>query len=117
MEKIKMGIDKETIPTSIWVSIDNKEEYIKQLLKNSKETQDSKNQLLLTLDGHSFEPSEYYFEESDNEIVISGELISPNGKSYIGINIPLSDTLLIDILQHAINKLNKVKTFMECMNR
>ena len=69
----------------------------------------------MTLEGHTFEMDEYYFDPKENEISFSGMMTSEEGDSFISVSIPLSDSILIDILQYSIKKLNKLKTVMETM--
>ena len=117
--KMKMGIDKETKPTMMNIVLDNKPDYIKELKEQANEDgqneEKDSNKISLTLDKHSFDMEEYYYDEEDNEIVISGTMSSTKGKSFVFITIPLSDIVLIDIMQGAIKKLNKLKTAMESL--
>ena len=114
-----MGIDKETKPTMINIVLDNNPDYIKELKEqaNEDEQNDEKNsnKISLTLDKHSFDMGEYYYDEEDNEIMISGTMSSTKGESFVFITIPLSDIVLIDIMQGAIKKLNKLKMAMEAL--
>lgn len=112
-----MGIDEETKPTNVFISIEDNKEYINRLRKVSEEEgiNDEKKYLLIINDEHSFEMNEYYFD-NDGTINVSGVLKSQLGETYISFNIPLSDTVLIDILQHSIKKLNKFKTVLETLN-
>ena len=115
-----MGIDKETSPNWVNIVIDDNKEYLDELREQA--TEDGQNdgadpkKLSLTLDKGSFEMGEYYYDEKENEILISGEVKSSKGMSYIGINIPLSDIVMIDIINGAIKKLNKLKTALEALN-
>lgn len=114
-----MGIDKETQPRWVNLVVDNNPSYHKELKDQAEEdgqNEDGANKLSITMDKHSFEMCEYYFDDKDNEIMISGTLKSPSGETYLGVNIPLSDTVLIDILQYAIKKLNKLKTALETLS-
>ncbi len=114
-----MGIDKETKPTMLNIVLDNNPGYIKELKEQANEDgqndEKDSNKISLTLDKHSFDMGEYYYEEDDNEIMISGTMTSTKGSTYIFITIPLSDIVLIDIMQGAIKKLNKLKTAMESL--
>ena len=114
-----MGIDKETTFSSMWFQLDNTPQHIKALKKNFEDNVDSEEgkppQLLITNDTHTFMPEEVYYDEADNAINISGSIKGAAGEGYIGVNMPLSDILLIDILQMAIKKLNKLKTAMESL--
>ncbi len=114
-----MGIDKETKPTALNIVMDNTSDYINELKKQADEDgqndEKDKNKISLNLDKHSFDMDEYYYDEEDNSIVISGGMTSSKGESYVYITIPLSDIVLIDIMQGAIKKLNKLKTAMESL--
>lgn len=117
--KTKMGIDKKTIPTYINVVLDYNPEYIKLLKKQAEEhdqNQEGKIRLSLTEDKHAFQMEEYYFEDTTNSITITGNMVSDKGESFLSIQIPLSDTVLVDILQHAVKRLNKLKTVLETLN-
>ncbi len=113
-----MGVDTKTQPTYINIVLDDNSEYLNVLRKQAEEedqNQDGETKLSLTNDKHVFNTEEYYFEDDSNSLFISGEMISDKGKSYISICIPLSDIVLIDILQYATKKLNKLKTAMETL--
>jgi len=112
-----MGIDKQTQPKWINIVIDNNPKYHKELKIQADidgQNDDGENKLSITMEKHSFEPSEIYFED-DGTFLISGNLKSVNGETYIGINIPLSDIVLVDILQYALKRLNKLKTALETL--
>ena len=118
-----MGIDKETKPTYVNIILDKNPKYLKTLSDQAEEDgqnetskdEEPRNRLSLTMDKHSFDMEEYYFDENDNEIFISGTMKSSEGESYVCITIPLSDIVLIDILEHACKKLNKLKNVMESL--
>lgn len=113
-----MGIDKETVPTYINVVIDDKPGYLSLLRKQAQEDgqNDEGGKKLSVIDNnHRFTMEEYYYDEKDNNLVITGNLQSLEGQTFIGICIPLSDMVLIDIMQGAIKKLNKLKTVLETL--
>ena len=115
-----MGIDKETVPKWINIVVDDDPNYLKKLREQANEDgqNDDKKEtkkFSITADKQSFTMEEYYFEEDDNCLMISGYLQGTQGQTYIAINIPLSDVVLIDILQYGIKKLNKLKTAMETL--
>lgn len=116
----KMGIDKETEPTYVNFVIDDNPKYLNTLRKQAEEDgqndEKGEKRLSITNDKHSFTMEEYYYEEGDNELIISGNLQGTEGSTYISISIPLSDTVLIDIIQGAIKKLNKLKTALETLS-
>ena len=112
-----MGIDKITQPNSIWVTFPKK--MVKTLYDkaNSEGINDEEevDDCLITDDLGSFEVSEYYFDESEGSINYSGEIITEKGKVYVSFDVPLSDTVLIDIMEHTVKKLNKLKSVMESL--
>ena len=115
-----MGIDKTTEPRYVNVVIDDNKEYLETLRKQAQEDGqndlDEGKKLSITEDKHSFTMEEYYYDEKENEITITGYLQGSNGQSFISICIPLSDTVLIDIIQGSIKKLNKLKTALETLS-
>ena len=114
-----MGIDRETKPTMMNIVLDNNPDYIKELKEQANEDgqndEKDSNKISLTLDKHNFDMEEYYYDEENNEITISGTISSTKGESFVFIIIPLSDIVMIDIIQGAIKKLNKLKTAMESL--
>jgi len=117
-----MNIDKETIPTYLNVVMEDSASFIEQLRKQADEDgqnesldADEKKKLSLTLDTGAFDMEEYYFDSSDSEIVFSGNIVSSVGKTWVSFNIPLSDMVLIDILEHSVKRLNKLKTVLETL--
>ena len=116
-----MGIDKTT-KISCSVSIEDNKKYLATLRKNADENGfnddleegETKN-LLLDDEPHSVSTEEYYFDSYDETIHYSGELTGSEGKSYISFNIPLSDIVLIDIIDHSLKKLSKLKSAMESL--
>ena len=114
----KMEIDKETQPSYINIVLDDNPQYLKVLKEQANEdgqNDEKEKRLSLTLDKHSFEMEEYYFDESDNSITISGSMKSTKGESWVSFSIPLSDKILIDILEYSTNKLKKLKTALETL--
>ena len=116
-----MGVDKKTKINYICINIEDTKKYIDTMRKRAEEdgmNDASGNVKYLTLsdNDHSFEMEEYYFDENSNEILINGTMKSSVGETLISMNIPLSDIVLLDILQHAIKKLNKLKTALETLS-
>ena len=120
-----MGIDKESSLGHLNIVVPDTKEVLKKLRQQAEA--DSQNEgldegepkkLSLTNDFGSFRMEEYYFDDSLNsaEITISGEYESIEGKVWVSFSVPLSDTVLIDILQHSIKKLNKLKTALETLS-
>ena len=115
-----MGIDRDTAPRFINFVLEDTPKYLKSLREqaNADGQNDDKEdikKLSLTCDNHSVTIDEYYFEEADNELNICGEMLSSNGSTYYSLAIPLSDVVLIDILQYSLKKLAKLKTAMETL--
>ena len=114
-----MGIDKKTVPSFVNVVLDNNKDYLKELKEQADEDGQSEekenSKLSLTMEKHSFEMDEYYYDDDNNEITVSGNMISTKGQSYVSICIPLSDVVLIDIISGALKKLNKLKTTLEAL--
>ena len=111
-----MTIDNTTKPTRINIVVDDKPKYLdflrEQALEDGQSEEDIK-RMSITLDKVGFLTDEFYYDEGENEIHISGSLDSDKGESYISIDIPLSDVLLIDILTAGVKRLNKLKTVLE----
>ena len=113
-----MSVDNTTEPRFISLTVEKNTEYLKQLAENAVVeglNYDGIVNLLIGKDEHSWDPIEYYFDPEENEINLSGTLISSKGKTHIYLTIPLSDEVLIDILTHSIKKLNKLKTAIESL--
>lgn len=117
-----MGVDRTTPLSFFSITVDNRPQYIKDLIKQANEDDQNNTSIIkergcnafsITSGGHSFKTDEYYFE--DNEITISGEAISPNGKTNIYLSIPISDEVLIDILANSMKRLGKLKTALETL--
>ena len=119
-----MGIDRTTKIDFMNIVIDDNKIYLDELRHQAEKDGQNSSELIkergckvlsLTMDDHSFNTEEIYFDENGNNIYISGEMTSSNGKSSIYLVIPLSDIVLIDILEYALKKLNKLKTAMETL--
>jgi hypothetical protein len=116
-----MGIDTTTKPSGLSITIDDTSKYLAHLRKraevegmNDSGTESSKKYLMVTDLDHNFVMEEYYF--SEGELYISGSLKSDDGITSIYLIVPVSDTVMMDILQHAIKKFNKLKTALEAMS-
>ena len=109
-----MGIDNST-KISVEIDIDDNPKYLSKLRKRHKEDNEENNRkgLKLYTDKHKIRTDEYLFEKG--AIIYNGEMESDEGTSYVHLEIPLSDTVLIDILQHSIKRLNKLKTALETL--
>jgi len=117
-----MGIDRETAPRFFYVAIDDNKKYLDALRKQAEEQGQNEGleegepkSILLGDEGHSFEVEEYYFDEHDAELIVSGNMKSNEGKSFYSFAIPLSDIVMIDILNYSMKKLAKLKTAMESL--
>jgi len=113
-----MGIDRESKPGYINIVVpDNKK--ILQMMKDKAEqdgqNEEDKKHLVISSDTFHIDTDEFYYDNEENEIHYSGGLQSLDGDGYIGFTLPLSDEILIDILQAAIKKLNKLKVAMESL--
>ena len=113
-----MGIDKETKLKYINIVFDDNARYLAALRAQAQEddqNDDSRKKLSITDDKAIFETEEYYYDEQDNAIHISGVLKSQDGEAGIYFTLPLSDIVLMDILHGAIKKFNKLKTTLEAL--
>jgi len=115
-----MGIDRETRLEGIAVVVDKNKELLKRLEDNniaiSGETENKKKpQLWFNEDIGVVDTEEYYFEEDNCSLHFSGITKIAEGEVYVGFDLPISDVVLIDILQHSIKRLNKLKTALETL--
>ena len=113
-----MSVDKETKPSYVGFTLTNDEEIIKKAVKYAEEEGiNSKENELLSLNSLNgkTDVDEYYYNEKDNEISISGSYSVFGGEATFYISIPLSDAVLIDILATSVKRLNKLKTVLEAI--
>ncbi|KKN57983.1 hypothetical protein LCGC14_0556410 [marine sediment metagenome] len=114
-----MEIDKETKPQHFSITLDNNSPYMNVLKNQADEDGQNEekgdNRISLTMDKHVFQTEEYYFDERDKTIIISGNMVSDKGESWVSISMPLSDIVLIDILKYSMNKLDNLKTALEVL--
>ncbi len=115
-----MPIDKETIPNYINIVMNDDPKLIKEMRLQAEEDDQNcdlkdgeKKKLSLTCDKRSVDVEEYYFE--DGNIYYSANLGSDDSKIWYSFEIPLSDAVLIDILEYSCKKLNKLKTALETL--
>ena len=116
-----MPIDKETVPNFVNIVMNDNKKQLDELRKQAQE--DSQNEdleegeskkLSLTIDGRSVDVEEYYFD--NGSIYYSSELSTESGKKiWYSFEIPISDKVLIDILEYSCKKLNKLKTALETL--
>jgi len=113
-----MVVDNTTKPSALSIQIEDSIASLEEMRKKAEEDcqnedAEERGYKLMTLseEHNSLNPSEYYFDDTNNEIHFNGEF----GKGFYYISIPLSDEVLIDILQHAIKKMNKLKLAMESL--
>lgn len=120
-----MNVDKTTRPSWMSIVIEQNTAYFDELKKRADNNGQNDElslkesggieHLEITLDDHAFNADEIYYDEEKNEFVVSGTLTSATGNTYFSIALPLSNTVLIDILHHSIKKLNKLKTALEAL--
>lgn len=113
-----MGVDHDTKPRFLNIVIEKNPAYLEILSKqatNDEQNEDGKEHLSLTLDKQSFRTEEYYYDADSNTIEFNGILKCSDGSTWVGISIPISDTVLIDILNSGVKKLNKLKTVLESL--
>ena len=113
-----MSIDTITPPRYINIVLDDNPKYLNQLravAESEGQNEDGDKKISLTQEGHTFEMDEFDFDSKENEISFSGTMKGKDGDSYFSLAIPLTDSILIDILHHSIKKFNKIKTLMETM--
>lgn len=126
LDEKKMGIDRETPARFINIVMDDTPKHLKAM----REQADADDQNSALEEGEpkklcfsSFERNsvveEYYFDEDTGEnlpaLNYMGYLNSDSGKIFVSFSLPLSDTVLLDILQHSIKRLGKLKTAMEAL--
>ena len=113
-----MGVDDKTKPSHVAISIDKEETYLAALFENALaeygQPEKDADVLLINNNTHGIAGIEIYFEEP-GELHISFTLESIRGNTFVSVVLPISDTVLIDILTHAVKKLNKLKTAMESL--
>lgn len=120
LEEKKMGVDNKTPIGSISVIIDKKKDLLRALEDNNinlagEKDNEENPKLWFSEDLAQVNTDEYYFDDSENSIFYSGMANTINGEIYVSFKLPLSDVVLIDILQHSIKKLNKLKTALETL--
>lgn len=119
-----MGIDKQTKPGFVSILFDDSKEYLDILRKqaeddgNNDHSEEGKpKQMCISLDNHNWRTEEYYFEDDQfsTGLQISGSLINGSNDTFVSISIPISDEVLIDIMQFGLKKLNKLKSALETL--
>jgi len=115
-----MPIDKETFPTFINVVLDDTPKHLKKMREQAEEdfqndslSEGEAKKMSFTVDGRNIVVDEYYFE--DGCIYYSSSLDCNEGKGFFSFEIPLSDKVLIDVLEYSTKKLNKLKTALETL--
>jgi len=111
-----MAIDKETIPD--WfniVMLDSKENLKAMRTQANEDSQNDDESILkkmsFTGDKRSIQTEEYYFE--DGSLYYSASVDGDD--NWFSFQIPISDKVLIDILQYSMKKLGKLKTALETL--
>lgn len=115
-----MGVDHETEMKYVGIYIDKNPAFMKVLENNDiaimgEEEHEKKPQMVFNNDVGVMRTEEYYFDEKSNSLVFSGCSQTLDGEVYLSFDLPLSDVVLIDILQHSIKRLNKLKTALETL--
>lgn len=112
-----MGIDRETKARAC-VVIDYNKAMIKRLLDKNIDISgedEHKKKPRLWIDADAVIPEEYYFDEKENTIHYTGAVNDVDGEVFLSVDFKLSDVILVDVLQGAIKKFNKMKTALESM--
>ncbi|MEA3430344.1 MAG: hypothetical protein U9R08_03650 [Nanoarchaeota archaeon] len=109
-----MNVDKETAPSYVNITILDTKNHIESMRNEAIENDiNEKDKKWLQLMSENLSGEEYYFE--DGEIQISSNAITKNGEAQVYLNIKLSDTVLIDILEYSIKRFNKLKSVLETL--
>lgn len=109
-----------TAPNFVSILIEDSPKIIKKMRHDFEAVgagKDETKQLVInSMDGYSIESEEFYLEEKDGkpELLISF-LMQGEGKVSGTISIPLSDVVLMDIIEHSIKRLNKLKAAMNSL--
>lgn len=116
----KMGIDRETGLKYVSVCIDKTPTLMKKLennniAKSGENEHKKKPQLWFNDDVAAVMNEEYYFDEEECALYFTGTAQCIEGEIYVSFVLPLSDVVLIDILQYSIKRLNKLKTALETL--
>jgi len=117
-----MGIDKETEPSFLSITLTDNARFLKELrnLADSEGYNDDTEAvpvLMASSENANFEVGEYYYDENDNNIHFDGSLKYADKEVHLFFEVPLSDTIFIDILQESIKRLNKLKQAMELLKK
>ena len=109
-----MENDRKTILKDINIVFDGDLKYLEKLKKDADENDmncEEDNSLSIRSDSHDVVPGEIYLD--DGKLCINCEMISKEGKTFLSLDIPLSQEILFDILGDSIKKFNKIKTIFE----
>ena len=114
-----MGIDKTSTPR-FSICIEDKEKLLNEARTKAEENclrgEDSEiDYIQLDDDNFVTEGEEFYYDESTGEFTVSGTGESAFGKMTYFFTMPLTDTVLIDILGHSVKKINKLKSVIESL--
>jgi len=113
-----MEVDNNTKPSSVRIWLDHNAEYFERLKRTAitetgeLEAGDTP-QMLITEGTHEIHNVEFYFSTEDGNIHLTMSLDSIEGNAVLSVDMPLSDGVFLDILQHAIKKFNRLKTVIE----
>lgn len=111
-----MGVDKTTVPNFLNIVLPSNPVFVKQMQKQAKEDDQEANQMSISDSMGNLKNEEYYYDDNDNEIVYTGLMSTEYGEVFFSIHLPLSNTILIDVLQMSVKKFNKLKTTLEALN-
>jgi len=106
-----MNIDNKTKARFVYITISKNEKYLKKLEDRAVKEGLSKahRNLKITLDDHVYIPQELYYDTRDNELTIYANLRCKDMDcgTFIGIGIPLSDAVILDILKATLERIKK----------
>lgn len=113
-----MPVDKKTVPNYINIVMNDDPKFIKEMREQAEEDDQNcdlekgeKKKLSFTSDNKMVNTEEYYFDSGN----IYYSAYMGDDKIWYSFEIPLSDIVLIDILEYSCKKLNKLKTALETL--
>jgi hypothetical protein len=110
-----MGIDNNTTPSYVNIVLPHSKEIIGLLKQQAEKDGQEEGMLAIREQTGTIETSEYYYDNKENEIYYCGTISTVNGDIFITISLPISDILVVDIIQMVIKKLNKLKSVIESL--
>lgn len=111
-----MEVDRETKIKHPFISYDSNVELRRLLEENAKQCYGDENSkdLLISNEIGTFNTEELYVD--DGEIHYSGVINSPHGDIYLSFDLPISNKLLIGILEHSQIKFDKLKRALSAID-